>query len=1531
MLAHRTHRNGGVVAVITVPVLITALLGWSGPADAAPSAESAPASAGTVAPPDRADARDDHGNLDLRSSASAAAVRAQARTLRSSQQRQGSAAELGSDPVLEMDPLTGTPRQVSDRAGLLTGPSTDRPVDVALDYVRANLDTFGLTEGDLSSLTLRRTARDVHGITHLSWGQRVDGIPVFGNGLKAHVARDGSLVSLQGAPVSGLAAEAAAVPDPVLSAADGRRAAVADVGARATSTTAADPSDLVYFVTPTGLRLGWSTYTEPASGQAFQHVIDAATGSTLYRHSTVHQDRGDALVFDHYPGARIGGKQKVVNLFKRGFLPRNATWLRGNYAFVWADVNDDDRVQAAERTKVPGTRRAAQFKLKVFQPTRQCTPAYVCTWDPDVPYSWRANRNQDGTQALYLASVFATYLKRAPIGFTPQMGNFENTGGDPVLLQVLDGAATDGGLPDDDHIDNATMNTPPDGVPPTMQMYLNHEPGTGGGANGDPYLPASSSNAADNIFHEYTHGLSDRLVIDAAGNSTLNSLQAGAMGEGWSDYYAMDYLVTKKMLTDTAKPGQLMFDRYLTQNRAITRSEAIDCPVGAVATLCVQAGLDDGGYTLGDLAVATGGPEVHADSEIWSQTLWDLRTRLGHVVTAALVTEAMSLSPADPSFLDARDAILAADQAIYGGRYNAAIWSVFAKRGMGWFASVSGSADTSAVEDFRLPPSPETPRATITGTVTDDQTGEPVAGAVVYLGGHPTYAGVTDAQGAYSISYVPEGDYPELIAHAPAYDLGIVPLEVEAPEVEADIAIRRDWAALVGGAELVDSNGPDYGAGCQAVNALDLDYGLGWASAVTDGRLANEADPKFLEVRLPEPVTITSFGIDPSANCGDGGSASLGDYRIEVSLDGEEYSQVTSGHFEADDRGLLNEVGLDAPLPGVQYVKIWMDSSQVKYLTNPDGSPTDVDCESSDGNGFSGCRYIDMTEFEVYGATGEPASEDLQLLSFNDFHGHLEATDPPLSTTVDPSQTPAGGVEYLSAAVKAQRAEQPDSTLTVAAGDLIGGSTFLSGLFQDQPSIEAMEELGLDVSSVGNHEFDEGTDELLRIVDGGCYQGECFQDSQGEDIPYDGADFDYLAANVLKRSDGQPLLPPTSVKEVDGIPVGFIGMTLEATPTLVSPTGVASVDFLDEVETANAQASALKAQGVESIVVLLHEGGTQSGTFNDCVGISGAIVDIAEQITPEVDMLVTGHTHQPYTCSIDDPAGNPRLVTSAASYGQVLTESHLEIDRATREVLRDESTAENHLVVRTVAADAAQTAIINFWKTLSAPIAAEVVGTLAPATDILGDSSTCRCEETPMTDLVADAMLAGTEDEVNGGAQIALMNTGGVRASLRYTTITNGEQPGEITYAETYAVAPFNNILVTLDLTGAQIEDVLNQQYQPVTARGSRPMLSLGVSAGFSYTWEWEGAVPAPNTQPGAGTTGGHVVPGSMTLDGVPLEDDQTYRVATLNFLADGGDLFTAFAAGTNKVGGPEDLPNLAQYFRDNPGLTPPPGRVTGL
>lgn len=534
----------------------------------------------------------------------------------------------------------------------------------------------------------------------------------------------------------------------------------------------------------------------------------------------------------------------------------------------------------------------------------------------------------------------------------------------------------------------------------------------------------------------------------------------------------------------------------------------------------------------------------------------------------------------------------------------------------------------------------------------------------------------------------------------------------------------------------------------------------------------------------------------------------------------------------------------------------------------------------------------------------------VQLLSFNDYHGHLEATDGPLAS--DPAETPAGGVEYLSAKLDQLRAKVGDAnSLTVAAGDTIGGSTFLSGMFHDEPSVESLNTLGLDVTSVGNHEFDEGTAELLRMQRGGCHPvAGCYFPDQ----PFEGADYPYLAANVVKKATNKLLLPGTAIRKVGGVPIGFIGLTLKETPTLVDPAGVKTVRFTDEIQTVNQQAGYLNRQGVKAIVVLIHQGGTQeppTSDYDGCTGFNGPIAEMAPRFSSLVDVVVSGHTHQPYVCTQRDPQGRPRLVTSAASYGQMVTETNFTIDSRSKDINRNSFVSHNVLVDRATTPDPAETAVIDKWKTLAGPIAATVVGTVAQ--DVTGDSSGNRGIETPMADLIADSILWGTQ---SGNSQIAFMNVGGVRASFLVNQISNGEAPGKITYTEAYNVAPFGNLLVTMDMTGQQIKDTLEQQYDPTR---DRQYLALGVSEGFSYTWD--------DSRP----QGSKVVAGSMTLNGAPMSMTATYRVGTLNFLANGGDNFTGFMSGTNLLGGKEDLQNLVDYLGTHPGITPPPDRVSGL
>ncbi len=320
---------------------------------------------------------------------------------------------------------------------------------------------------------------------------------------------------------------------------------------------------------------------------------------------------------------------------------------------------------------------------------------------------------------------------------------------------------------------------------------------------------------------------------------------------------------------------------------------------------------------------------------------------------------------------------------------------------------------------------------------------------------------------------------------------------------------------------------------------------------------------------------------------------------------------------------------------------------------------------------------------------------DLQLLAFNDYHGHLEANTPGAI-----NDAPAGGSEYLSAKLSELRQGNKYS-LTVAAGDLIGGSPAFSGLFHDEPSVESLNAMQLDVSSVGNHEFDEGVTELLRMQNGGCHPVDgCYFPGQ----PFPGADFKWLAANVVNETTGKTPLPPYWIKKINSVNVGFIGMTLEATDTLVAAAGIQGWDFLDEAETANKLVPILKKKGVEAIIVLLHEGGSQTpppGDVDACVGISGPIVAINNALHPEIDVIITGHTHLPYNCVLDDAAGQPRIVTSAYSYGRVVSELNLVLDKRTKDVRRDLSTSTNHVVDQAaLTPDPALTAIIAKWQPL---------------------------------------------------------------------------------------------------------------------------------------------------------------------------------------------------------------------------------------
>ena len=876
----------------------------------------------------------------------------------------------------DIDPLTNTPRNLWVDGGYLTGASRGAPQQVVLDYVAAHLPALGLTRADLSTFSLRSQNQDVAGIHHLSWTQSSGGRSVFGNGLKANLTRDGRIISIQGSPVSGLAALVSrTVASGAIDASSARSRAAADVQGKVDSAATVarrsgpnavwsnhDFATQVWFLTPAGLRSGWSTYVSTGSGAAYQHVLDATTGAVLFRRSTVDKDNGDAYVYDNYPGAAKGGQPKVVNFIDRGWLGRNATWLNGKNVVAWTDVNDDNAVNPTEKTAVPGNAAGATFPLVKFNGALAgCSAQYVCTWNPSVKNSWRTNRDADAAQAFYLANAYHDYLAKAPFGFTPQAGNFETAGGDPVLLNALDGANTAGGLPDANHIDNANMNTPPDGTPPTMQMYLWHLPGTT--AEQDRFLPVSGAFDASILLHEYTHGLSNRLVVDATGVSTLNSIQAGSMGEAWSDYYAMDYLVTKGFVPDTAKSGEVLEAPY-TLGGGLFRTQAIDCAVGATAADCTSIFGEKGGYTYGDFPTIGGAPEVHASGEVWAQTLWDLRAAFGHGVADDLITRGMTLSPDDPTMLDMRNAIIQADQVVYGSSHTLKLWKLFAARGMGWFAGAVDSGDSFPAEDFHVRPAAQTPRTSISGTVTDPTVGDkPLAGVVVHVTGHDSgfssdYTAVTNGAGRYTIAGIFPGTYPKVVASLDGYEIVSRSITTSTPG-SGNFALRRDWSAASGGADVTDFNGPDYSSfGCGPGAAIDQSQGTGWGSSTGDDAATptNVFVPKFIVVDLKKAVDVQSFAVDPSNTCGDPGSSATGQYRIDVSVNGTTWRPAAAGTFGAVDRGRYNAVPASGTTAGVRYVRFTILGNQVPdFATNcPDG-------------GYGGCQFTDLTELEVFG------------------------------------------------------------------------------------------------------------------------------------------------------------------------------------------------------------------------------------------------------------------------------------------------------------------------------------------------------------------------------------------------------------------------------------------------------------------------------------------------------------------------------------------------------------------------------------
>jgi len=536
----------------------------------------------------------------------------------------------------------------------------------------------------------------------------------------------------------------------------------------------------------------------------------------------------------------------------------------------------------------------------------------------------------------------------------------------------------------------------------------------------------------------------------------------------------------------------------------------------------------------------------------------------------------------------------------------------------------------------------------------------------------------------------------------------------------------------------------------------------------------------------------------------------------------------------------------------------------------------------------------------------------LEIIAFNDFHGNLQT---PGKFRVGPQspEVPVGGADYLAAYVAHLKAQNPDNVV-VSAGDLTGASPLTSALFHDEGTIEAMNRLGLEINAVGNHEFDKGRKELLRFQHGGCSTldaNTCKGADVGTPVPFEGAKFQYLAANVFDTSTGKTIFPAYAVKTYHGVKVAFIGLTLKDTPAVVTAAGVAGLRFADEASTINATVRDLQKQGIASFVLLIHEGGLQTGKtvdINACAGgLDGTpIKAIVGKLDDAVGLVISAHTHQAYNCRIQNRSRRPVLVTSASAYGRLVTEIDVTLDTKTGKMTAE--TARNIVVDRTnpeIKPDLAVQRIVDRYAALTAPIVNRPVGSVTAEIS----KTTLDSGESPMGDLIADAQLEATIAESAGGAQIAFMNDGGIRAGVPFKGTVAGIPDGKVTFGELYTAQPFGNELVTMTLNGAQIKTALEEQFKGCAlgvpagedARTSDDLMQ--VSAGFSYTWSK------------AGGPCSKVDPASIKLHGVTLNPSTKYRVTANSFLADGGDSIYILKSGADRVIGPPDVDALSAYF----------------
>jgi hypothetical protein len=826
--------------------------------------------------------------------------------------------DLGARALLQKDPATATPRIVARLDGFLTGPSGRDPAAVALDYVGAHATAFGLDAAELAALRPTRRSRAPDGTVELAWEQRAGGLPSVDGGLEAAVTADGRLINVRGGPVPRLGAPSAgpavsasaayATADPASRPAP---AAGAPQGAeRRTAFAGGGSASLVLYRDGGDDRLGWRVLAPAGSEAFYDALVDAGTGRLERRVNRVHSGT--------LRRSRVNPRTDVATLvtLPPDWLSEDGTGLDGPYAHAVSDLTDHiyavqdgsaPRLSSppAEADEVPASSGTGTGRSWSDSPNLTFCAA-ACSWSPA---NREANRRYSAAQLFWYVNSFHAHLAAAPIGFTGA-GAFEND--DRILAQALDGASTG---PDSAHLNNANMLVLPDGFPGLMQMYLF-----------GPVNRYDGAMDASVVYHEYAHGLSERLVTDAQGYGALDGAQAGALSEGTSDFYAMDYLVGSGVVPDsTATQGEVQLGRWLqtdpdAKGAGAVRTEGLDCTMGAVeAQNCPGAGAGSaagpGGYDYGDFGRVLAAPEAHADGEIWAQTLWDVRRALvadygaqnGLERTRAYVTGGLRLAPDDPSFLDMRNAIVQAAVAQHGTEDWTTLWQAFALRGMGWSAATTDGDDVSPVAAFDVPPAPGSyaPGA-IAGTVTDEG-GSPLGSVTVAVGGHDSGLSATDLSattgpdGRYRIANVPPGGYGDVYFRRPGFaDLETGVQVAAGVESRLDAGpLRRDWASFSSGGSVSSFSGPNYDAqGCGPGRALDDDSGRVWSTTYN-------GQARDLVIDLGRAIDLRSVRIDPRAGCGDGPGASLAQYQLFASDGaGQPYEALSGGGVGAlDARG----------------------------------------------------------------------------------------------------------------------------------------------------------------------------------------------------------------------------------------------------------------------------------------------------------------------------------------------------------------------------------------------------------------------------------------------------------------------------------------------------------------------------------------------------------------------------------------------------------------------------------------------------